>query len=239
MSDRDGAVVSLGGLDVPGHRMDFAALRDFEERVLGNLGQIRCPVHLSLGAEWVSEEISRYIRPEDWLFSTHRNHGHYLAKGGSQERLWEEICGLAGGVNRGLAGSQCYSDPQINFHASSIVGGGIGIATGVALALKGSGRIVLCCFGDAAVEEGVFWESLNFAALKKLPILFICENNGLSINVPFHERQARGISERVKSWVMVETSMQSAFEVARAQTPCFMEIMTQREGHHCYFPPAA
>ncbi len=189
--------------------------------------------------------------------STHRNHGHYLAKGGSEDRLWDEICGLESGINGGLAGSQCFSDPSINFHASSIVGGSIGIAVGAAFALKGSGNIVFCCFGDAATEQGIFWESLNFSVLKKLPITFICENNGLSINVPIEERQAgaeispAGLGQGVRnlpasghichrvSGFGVPTHQVTGnvgFIIPRMQEPYFMEIHYQREGDHCYFP---
>lgn len=215
-------------------------LRAFEHFILDHLDEIRCPTHLSLGAEAVSEAIHRNIRPADWLFSSHRSHGHYLAKGGSEDRLWDEIRGLATGVNSGLAGSQCFSDPAINFHASSIVAGSIGVAVGAAVALRGSGNIVVACFGDAATEQGIFWESLNFSALKQLPILFICENNGLSINVPISERQAaRNIWHRVSTFGVNSISNEDidlAFKMARQEKPCFVEMKTHREGDHCYFP---
>ena len=220
-------------------------LRAFEERILANLDKIKCPVHLSLGAESVSDAIFENVRPQDWLYSTHRNHGHYLAKGGSEDRLWDEICGLETGINRGTAGSQCFSDPSINFHASSIVGGSIGIACGAALALRGSGNVVVCCFGDAATEQGIFWESIGFAALKKLPILFICENNGLSINVPIKERQPCREGQMAAIWWRVSTfgmtvisneDFGRAFKTTRQESPCFIEARTVREGDHCYFP---
>ena len=218
-------------------------LRDFENKVLNNLDKIKCPVHLSLGAEAVSEAIYQSIRPGDWLFSTHRNHGHYLAKGGSEDRLWDEICGLPTGINGGLAGSQCFSDPAINFHASSIVGGSIGIACGVAFALRGSGNICVCVFGDAATEQGVFWESVNFASLKQLPILFICENNELSINVPRSERQPSKEGQMAAIWWRVTVwgirnalTIEDGFKSVRMDTPAFIEISTKREGDNCYFP---
>jgi pyruvate dehydrogenase E1 component alpha subunit len=232
-------------------------LRAFEHRILQNLDKIRCPVHLSLGSEDISEALHACVRKDDWVFSTHRNHSHYLAKGGSEDRLWDEICGLESGINGGLAGSQCFSDPSINFHASSIVGGSIGIAVGTALALRGSGNIVFCCFGDAATEQGVFWESLNFSVLKKLPITFICENNGLSINVPIQERQADSevstvgvgqgvrhlrasghLCKRVSSFGIStrQISGNSGFEFGRHNEPYFIEVCYEREGDHCYFP---
>lgn len=213
--------------------------------ILANLDEIRCPVHLSLGAEAVSEAIHQHIHAGDWLFSSHRNHGHYLAKGGSEDRLWDEIRGLHTGINGGYAGSQCFSDPAINFHASSIVAGSIGIAVGAALALRGSGHIVVSCFGDAATEQGVFWESVSFAALKQLPILFICENNGLSINVPITERQPTIGNQTSAIWWRVSTfgvnvisneDIGLGFEMTRFGRPYFVEVKTTREGDHCYFP---
>ncbi len=212
-------------------------LRAFEEMILANLDKVKCPVHLSLGQEAVSEAIHRNIRPDDWLFSTHRNHGHYLAKGGREDKLWDEICGLPTGINGGYAGSQCFSDPSINFHASSIVGGSIGIAVGTAFALKGTGNIAVCCFGDAATEQGIFWEACNFAALKELPILFICENNGLSINMPIQERQKGTIYGKVFSFgIKVCEYIEDGFNYSRKGKPCFVEIKITREGDHCYFP---
>lgn len=212
-------------------------MRSFENRILENLDKIKCPVHLSLGQENISVEIERYIHKSDWLYSTHRNHGHYLAKGGSEERLWDEICGLESGINMGLFGSQCFSDPSINFHSSSIVGGSIGIAVGTAFGIKDSRDIVVCCLGDGATEQGIFWESLNFSVLYNLRILFICENNGLSINVPISERQAGSISRKVSAFgIQVCEYIEQGFECSRKGKPAFIEVKTIREGDHCYFP---
>ncbi len=221
-------------------------LRSFEHRILDNLDKIACPCHLSLGAEAVSEAIHKNIRKDDWLFSTHRNHGHYLAKGGSDDRLWDEILGLDSGLNGGHAGSQSICDPSINFYASSIVGGSIGIAVGAAIALKGTGCVVVAVFGDAATEQGVFWEAISFSVVKQLPILFICENNGLSIEVPISERQPHRETRPAAIWVRVSSfglrtlpgelvNIPMAFKFSREE-PIFMEILIQREGKHCYFP---
>ena len=218
-------------------------LTAFERKILANLDKIRCPVHLSLGAEMVSQAIFENVHADDWVFSTHRNHGHYLAKGGSEDRLWDEIQGLHTGINGGYAGSQCFSDPSINFHASSIVGGSVGLAVGAAFALRGSGAVVVACLGDAATEQGIFWESVNFASLKQLPILFICENNGLSINVPIKERQPSkeniitSLWWRVSSWgIATPPDIKTGFKIARKDEPAFVEIKVTREGDHCYFP---
>ena len=221
-------------------------LRDFEHRILDNLDKIACPCHLSLGQEAVSEAIHENIQRDDWLFSTHRNHGHYLAKGGSEDKLWDEILGLDSGLNGGHAGSQSICDPSINFYASSIVGGSVGIAVGAALASKGTGHLVVCCLGDAATEQGVFWESVSFAVVKQLPILFLCENNGLSIDVPIQERQPHKENQPAALWFRVTSFglrnlpgtlgyIPMAFKLARNE-PIFMEIQVKREGKHCYFP---
>jgi TPP-dependent pyruvate/acetoin dehydrogenase alpha subunit len=177
-------------------------IRQFEKRLQAAMPKIMCPVHLSLGHEEVAAAMEPFLRPEDWLFSTHRNHHHYLAKGGSEQKLWDEIMGLPSGLNGGFAGSQGISDPSINFHASAIVGGLVGVATGTAYALKlnGSKAIVVCCIGDAGTEQGVFWESLNFAALHSLPIAYICENNGMSVDARIEERQFTSITRRAQAF---------------------------------------
>jgi len=160
------------------------------------------PVHLSLGQEWVAAEIWQHIEPQDWLFSTHRNHHHYLAKGGDEQKLWDEILGLETGLNGGFAGSQGISDASINFHASAIVGGLVGTAAGTAYALKQDNRdaIAVCCVGDGGTEAGVFWEAANWAALHKLPIAFIVENNRMSVDSPIEERQATPLIPRAAAF---------------------------------------
>lgn len=205
---------------------DFVArVVAFERRLQANMDQIMCPVHLSLGHEKVAADIRDHIRPEDWLFSTHRNHHHYLAKGGDERKLWDEIMGLETGLNGGFAGSQSISDPGINFHSSAIVGGLVGVAIGVAMALQRSGSgVAVCCVGDAATEQGVFWESLNFAALHSLPIAFIIENNGMSVDSPLHERQAFPISQRVEAFgVRRAVSVRDSIDLARKRSPAFYE----------------
>lgn len=208
-------------------------VRAFEQRLLENMADVYCPVHLSLGQEGVAADIHEVIRPEDWLYSTHRNHHHYLAKGGSEQKLWDEIMGLPTGMNGGFAGSQACSDGSINFHSSAIVGGLVGVATGTALAIKGTGAIVVCCVGDAGTEAGVFWESMNFAALHRLPIAYICENNGMSVDSPIEDRQARGIPVRVSAFgVSVWSSVKGAINCARDGWPSFYEARVRLECDH-------
>lgn len=210
-------------------------IRAFEHRLQANMNDIFVPVHLSLGQEHVAGEMHDYIRPQDWLFSTHRNHHHYLAKGGSEQKLWDEIMGLESGLNGGFAGSQGISDASINFHASAIVGGLVGVAVGTAYALKmdGSSAIAVCCVGDGATEAGVFWEALNFAALYKLPVAFICENNGMSVDARLDERQATKLVPRVAAFgVKVCANVREAIYSARLDVPSFYEAKVKLECNH-------
>ena len=208
----------------------------FEERCAEAMPSLKCSVHLCKGQEIVPEILYENLRPQDWLFSTHRNHGHYLAKGGSEEKLWDEILGKTSGVNGGFSGSQSYCDTRINFHCTAIVGGLIGVATGTALALKlcGSPHRVVCCIGDAATEQGIFWESANFAALHKLPILFVCENNRLSVHAPIRSRQASPIALRAHAFGLrvyrSPKGLRKAF--AEGRLPAFAEVSVSRDCNH-------
>lgn len=219
-------------------RVEFIErLRAFELKLLANMRDIFVPVHLCLGQESVPADLHQWMRPEDWLFSTHRNHGHYLAKGGSEQKLWDEIMGLETGLNGGFAGSQGISDASINFHASAIVGGMVGVATGTAYALKmnKSSAIAICCLGDGGTEAGVFWESLNFAALHQLPIAYIVENNGKSVDARIEERQATPLGPRVAAFgVDVRRHVAAALMSARAHRPAFHEAKVTLEGEHIY-----
>lgn len=220
-------------------RMTFVErVRTFEKRLQANMHDIFVPVHLSLGQEVVADQIHKHIRPDDWLFSTHRNHAHYFAKGGDEQKLWDEIMGLESGLNCGFAGSQGISDPSINFHASAIVGGLVGVAVGTAYALKmdKSDAIAVCCVGDGATEAGVFWESLNFAALHRLPICFVCENNGMSVDSPIRDRQATALLPRVaafgiQTWSYTG-SIGGAMDMARKRMPSFYEAKVKLDCDH-------
>ena len=212
-------------------------VRQFEQRLLSDMQNIYCPVHLCLGQESVSADLYEHMRKEDWLFSTHRNHGHYLAKGGSEQGLWDEIHGLESGINQGFSGSQGISDKSINFHASAIVGGLVGVATGTAYALKmdRSKAIAICVVGDGGTEAGVFWESLNFAVLHKLPIAYIVENNGMSVDAKIEERQATPLIPRAAAFgLRISANVQGALAMARSGRPSFHEAKVELEGHHIY-----
>lgn len=162
--------------------------------------EIRCPTHLSIGQEAAASGVCTALTPSDYVFSTHRCHSHYLAKGGNVKQMFAELYGKATGCAKAKGGSMHLVDPdQGMMGASAIVGGTIPLAVGAALAaqLQKSGRIAVAFFGDAATEQGVFHESLNFAGLKKLPVLFVCENNFFATNTPLSDRQGlHNISER-------------------------------------------
>lgn len=227
---------------MPQHSNDAKAqfagrVRAFEHRLIDNMADVFVPVHLSLGQEWVAAELHEYLRPEDWLFSTHRNHGHYLAKGGDEQKLWDEIMGLPSGLNGGFAGSQGISDGSINFHASAIVGGLVGVAAGTAYALKmdKSSAIAVCVVGDAGTEAGVFWEAANWCALHSLPIAFIVENNGMSVDSPIEDRQATPLIPRAMAFGLYPAiSVQHAIELARIRVPSFYEAKVELQCQHIY-----
>lgn len=212
-------------------------VRQFEERLLSEMRNIFVPVHLCLGQEWVSAEIYESIRPDDWLFSNHRGHGHFLAKGGDEQKLWDEILGLPSGLNGGFAGSQGISDPSINFHASAIVGGLVGVCAGTAYALKqdNRGAVAVCCVGDGGTEAGVFWEAANWAALNALPIAFIVENNGMSVDSPIADRQATPLIPRAAAFgLYCAANVSHALDLARNGQPSFYEAVVKLECEHIY-----
>lgn len=154
--------------------------------------EIRCPMHLYIGQEAIAVGVCANLTKDDYVMSNHRSHGHYLAKGGDLKAMMAELYGKATGCSGGRGGSMHLIDLSVGFlGATPIVGATIPIAVGAALGsvMKGENRVAVAFFGDAAVEEGVFHESLNFAALKKLPVVFVCENNLYSANSPLSVRQ--------------------------------------------------
>ena len=217
-------------------RVDFIMrVRAFEQRLQEGMKEIFVPVHLSLGHESVGADLAECIQPEDWLFAPHRNHHLYFAKGGSEEKLWDEIHGLESGMNQGFSGSQAYSDATVNFHASAIVGGLVGVATGTAYALKlnGSKAVTVCVVGDGGTEAGIFWESLNFAVLNHLPICYIVENNGMSVDSPIEDRQATPLRQRAKAFGLeVRGTVKRAINLAREGIPSFYEARVRLECDH-------
>lgn len=158
-------------------------IRHFEEMLVDLFakGHFRGHYHLYIGQEATGVPAISCLRADDYLFSTHRNHGHLLARGAEPKRLLAEILGRSGGYNKGKGGSFHTAVPSLGFlHTSAVVAGIIPLSTGTAYASKAqkNGRVTVCLFGDGALEEGGAPEALNLASLWKLPVLFLCENNG-------------------------------------------------------------
>jgi pyruvate dehydrogenase E1 component alpha subunit len=164
-------------------------IRKFEERVaeLVSKNEIICPCHLYVGEEAVATGVCAALRKDDYVFSTHRSHGHYIAKGGDIKALMAELYGRATGCSKGRGGSMHLAAPDAGLPGSSaIVAGTIPLAVGAALAfsLQKRDSVSVAFFGDGAANEGTFYESLNFATLNKLPVIFVCENNLYSTHMP-------------------------------------------------------
>jgi acetoin:2,6-dichlorophenolindophenol oxidoreductase subunit alpha len=173
MPDRDGLLALFRQLHT---------IRAFEEHVLDSYARALIPgiAHVSIGQEGVPVGVCAALRPDDYLTSTHRGHGHCLAKGAQPDRMFAELFGKADGYCRGKGGSMHIADPDTgNLGANAIVGGSLAIAAGAGLSakLRGSGQVVACFFGDGAANQGLLLESMNIAAIWQLPVLYVCENN--------------------------------------------------------------
>jgi len=227
-------------------------IRLVEETIAARYGEqeMRCPVHLSIGQEATAVGVCQALRQDDRVFSTHRCHAHYLAKGGDLKRMLAEIYGKAAGCIGGRGGSMHLTDPEKGMIASvPIVASSIPLAVGSALADKidKSDRVSVPFIGDASVEEGIFHESANFASLNKLPVLFVCENNLYSVYTPLKQRQPeRPITDVVKGHAMktlaadgndVEAVLQASKEAAEharsGKGPVFLLFDTYRWREHC------
>jgi len=227
-------------------------IRKFEERVaelVYPLKEIICPCHLYIGQEAVATGVCSTLKKEDWVFSTHRSHGHYIAKGGDMKALMAELYGRETGCSRGRGGSMHLASPEWGLPGSSaIVAGTIPLAVGAALSflMQRKDSVSVAFFGDGAAGEGVFYESLNFASLKKLPIVFVCENNLYSTHLPISACLADvqiwkkaeafdmpGIRVDGNNAVEVFQSAKKAVELARlGKGPTLIEYMTYRwRGH--------
>src|SRR6266404_4175981 len=211
--------------------------------------KIKSPVHLSIGQEAVSVGVCAALQPQDVVFGTYRGHALYLAKGGSMRALVAELFGKETGCTRGKGGSMHLIAPEQGVMGmSAVVGTTIANAVGYAYALRyrREGAIVASFFGDGATEEGVFAESLNFAVLKRLPILFICENNQYAIHTHQSRRQgtpdicarARGhglAAERINGNdlpLLCDRAEDLVAGVRAGAGPRFLEILTYRWKEH-------
>ncbi len=209
---------------------------------------MRTPTHLSIGQEAVAVGICSALKKDDQVFSPHRCHAHYLAKGGNLNAFFAELCGRETGSNRGRVGSAHLTDEKAHVYASPILGAMIPVAVGAALAFKMDRlkKVAVAFLGDAAIEEGIFTESLNFAIVKKLPVLFVCENNLYSTNSPLRVRQPPSpLYKRVSLPELstqqidgndVEKVYQAASKAIqqcrRGKGPIFIECLTYRIHEH-------
>lgn len=212
--------------------------------------EMRCPTHLCIGQEAIAVGVCAALAKADVVFSTHRSHGHYLAKGGNLSAMIAELYGKATGCSGGIGGSMHLVDLDANFlGAAPIVASTIPVAVGVALSrmmIKKPG-IAVCFFGDAAVEEGTAHEAMNFAVLQHLPVLFVCENNLYSTVTHLHDRQPRrDISDLARGHhiqaatidgqdvLKVKDSTATAVRsIRRGHGPFFFEYLTYRYLEHC------
>jgi len=237
-------------LDPLGLYRRMLLIRRAEERLDRDFkaGLLPGPVHLSIGQEAVAVGACAHLTARDWITGTHRGHGHFLAKGGDVAAMFAEIHGRATGICGGFGGSMHVADVARGMlGANGIVAGGIALAAGAALAqkLNGEGGVAVAFFGDGAASEGVLAETLNIAALWKLPLIFICENNGYSEFSPTRAVTAGAIVDRAKPFGIpaiaidgndVDEVSDAARElIARARAdegPGFIEAHTYRfHGH--------
>lgn len=228
-------------------------IRAVEENIVKEYAsnEIRCPVHLSIGQEIVSAVVGLNQRSEDTAVSSHRAHAHYLAKGGNLHRMIAEIYGKVTGCCKGRGGSMHLIDLEVGFLGSSAIVGNsipIGVGAGFTHKLNNSNELSFVFLGDGAVEEGSFYESINFTAVQNLPVVFICENNLYSVYTGLNKRQpiGRNIYEMVGAMgikaVKIETSdvihcLNQTTEVINkarsAKQPVFIEYGTYRWLEHC------
>jgi TPP-dependent pyruvate/acetoin dehydrogenase alpha subunit len=228
-------------------------IRMIEERISREYANqdIRCPIHLSIGQEAISSPLSLVFNKKDFVVSNHRSHAHYLGKGGDLKKFIAELYGKKTGCSGGRGGSMHLNDKSCGFIASTpIVANSIPLGVGLALSkkIKKEKGVVIIFFGDAAVEEGVFFESLNFAIVKKLKVIFVCENNFYSVYSCFKDRQPKGrkIAKVVKSFGIKSLRLngdnfynnykiyKKAYNFVKSNNlPIFIEFLTFRFVEHC------
>jgi TPP-dependent pyruvate/acetoin dehydrogenase alpha subunit len=210
--------------------------------------EMRCPIHFCIGQEAVPAALSVLVRGDDFLFSHHRSHGYYFAKGAPMRELFAEIYGKATGANGGKAGSQDISHPDSRFYSGAILAGAVSIAVGAAFAFKHlrTKQISISGFGEGATDEGAIWEAMNYAGKQRLPILFVIENNRYATFSDQLKRQASdNICERVRTFgvravrvfgndvVKVYDTLNAEIEALRqGDGPSLVEAYTYRWNSH-------
>ena len=229
----------------------MVSIRLFEEQVNELYTRALMPglAHLYIGEEAVAVGVCETLRADDYITSTHRGHGHCLAKGASPDRMFAELLGKEAGYCKGKGGSMHIADPATgNLGANAIVAGSVGIATGAALSAKrlGKDRVAVCFFGEGALGQGVLYEVMNVASLWKLPVIYVCENNIYTEYTHFTETTAGDIPARAAAFgLQAETvdgqDVRAVYETAgrlvdrarRGGGPSFLVCNTYRyTGHH-------
>lgn len=230
---------------------EMLRIRRVEERIseLYKEGYIKAPVHLSIGQEAVAVGVMAALEKSDKIVSTHRCHGHYLAKGGDLKKMMAELLGKSDGCCGGKGGTMHLFDDEAGHVISApLVGASIAFGVGIGLAtkIKKESKVAVAFFGDGAVEEGIFWESLNFASVHKLPVVFVCENNLYATHSPILKRQpkseiiSRVSPHKVRAFYVddgndiqkVLSAVRQAVNFARNSQPCFIEANTYRWKEH-------
>lgn len=210
--------------------------------------QMRTPTHLSIGQEAVAAGLSLVLHPKDQIFTGHRCHAAYLARGGDFQGFFNELCGRKTGICEGRAGSAHLTDTSVGIYASPILSAMIPVAVGAAMSFKMDQKpqIAVAVFGDAALEEGVLAESINFAVTNTLPVLFLCENNLYSTHTPLSVRQPPSAiyqrysipemqAQRIDGndvCLVYETLKEAVDHVRKGQGPLFIECLTYRIREH-------
>ena len=239
-------------------------IRLFEEQVNDLYTRALMPglAHLYIGEEAIAVGVCEALRADDYITSTHRGHGHCLAKGAAIDRMFAELLGKEAGYCKGKGGSMHIADPDTgNLGANAIVAGSAGIATGAAFSSKrlGNGRVTVCFFGEGALGQGLLYEEMNLAQLWQLPVIFVCENTGYNEYTHFSESTAGTVPGRPAAFgIATETgdgqNVREGYTIAskyierarRGEGPAFLEFKTYRyHGHHvgdiarAYYRPKA
>ena len=250
-SERSSANLQLPSEVLEGIYTTMKRIRRFDENTheLFDAGFVKGTAHSYVGQEAVAAAVGANLRPDDYMASNHRGHGHCIAKGANMERMMAELMGRETGYCRGLGGSMHIADMNLNIlGANGIVGAAMPLSTGAALAakLRGSDQVVVNFFGDGGSNQGVFHEAMNLASVWKLPVIFICENNQYALSTSYRnttsvEQVARraagydvpGITIDGNDAVEVYVTVREAVERARAgEGPTMIEAMTYRWGQH-------
>ena len=231
-------------------------VRRFEEKCveLYSAAKIRGFMHLYIGEEAVAVGTMEALEPQDAIVATYREHGHALVRGVSAGAIMAEMYGKLEGCSRGRGGSMHLFDAATRFYGgNAIVGGGLPLAVGLALAdkLQGRRRVTACFFGDGAVAEGEFHESMNLSAVWQLPVLFLCENNRYAMGTAIERYESetdlalKASSYEMSAWsvdgmdvrAVEEATRRAAAEVRDGGRPCFLELRTYRFRAHSMYDP--